>query len=147
MPWSASSELGRDRKRRLEIRKRGLQALQLVTEPPALGQNPRRAGLDRQRHGELGRRIVVVPQLPADHAAADDGLRVTGLKQQGAVEAFLGPHDLSKHNLDHAAIAECIGIVRLDLDCAFVQLDRLPVLTQMHQRVAEVGQRDRKIRL
>ncbi|MGY4595446.1 hypothetical protein ACVWXL_003192 [Bradyrhizobium sp. GM22.5] len=89
----------------------------------------------------------MVPQLHADHAAADDSLGVTGLKQQGAVEAFLGAHDLSKHNLDHTAIAERVGIIRLDLDGALMQLERLFVLPQMHQRVAEVGQRDRKIRL
>lgn len=68
-------------------------------------------------------------------------------EQQGAIETFLGAHDLSKHYLDHSAIAERIGVVRLDLDCALVQFERLFVLPQMHQRIAEVGQRDHEIRL
>ncbi len=57
-------EFRRDRERGLEIRQRGFQALQFVTEPPALGEDPGRAGLDRKCRCKLGGRLVVVPESP-----------------------------------------------------------------------------------
>ncbi len=72
---------------------------------------------------------------------------MTGLKQQGAIEAFLRAHDLPKHDLDHATVAERVGIVRFHLDGALVHLERLLVLSHMHEGVAEIGQRDREVGL
>jgi hypothetical protein len=88
-----------------------------------------------------------MPELDAHHTLARDRLRMTRLKHQSAIETLLGALELALDQLRHAAIAECIGIVRLQPDSAFVQFDRLLAEADVQQRIAEIGQSDRRIRL
>ncbi len=88
-----------------------------------------------------------MPELDAHHALARDRFRMTRLKREGAIETLLRALELPFDQLRHATIAECIGIVRLQPDSAFVQLDSLLGEAHVQQRIAEIGQGDRRIRL
>src|SRR4051812_44501264 len=139
-PW-------RKLQRPIKVRERLLQPRQIEIEPSALHQNLRRIRLDREPCRDRRGRLFVVPELDAYHALARDRFRVARLKSEGAIETPLGALELTFDQLRHAPIAKCIGIVRLQPDSAFVQLDSLLGEAHVQQRIAEIGQGDRRIRL
>jgi hypothetical protein len=109
-----------------------------------MGQDLRLVWLACKRGIEGGGGYLVAPQLQRCHAPADHRFQVPRPKRQGTFKTLSGLLGLPEPQLRHAAIAIGVGKVGLQSDGAVMQFDHLVGQAEVHQRIAEIGQRDRQ---